>query len=351
MTAFAGSSVASGYRRSWRRVLVRAMIGVLACLPGPAWAEKTEIAIAKQFSIAFLPLIVMERDRLIEKHAREAGLPEVQVNWLTFSGPDTMISSLLSGSADVAAAGIPGALIAWARTRGSRQAVKGIAAIGAVPLYLVTRDLAIASVRDFKDTDRIATPGGKGTINAVLLQMDVAQTLGEASVSRFDPLLFSMGQPDATTAMLAGVDTVKSVVSTPPFQDQLLAAPGMRRLFSSFAVMGGPHSYANVLATTRFHDENPKLFGAIVAALKEAEATIAADPRGAIAGWIAATGSKLPLDVAARVLDEPGTNWSLTPQNVMKFADFMARAGMISSAPASWRDLYFPEAVADRPGG
>ncbi|MGT2479456.1 hypothetical protein ACU4GR_12580 [Methylobacterium oryzae CBMB20] len=48
------------------------MIGVLACLPGPALAEKTEIAIAKQFSIAFLPLIVMERDRLIEKHAREA---------------------------------------------------------------------------------------------------------------------------------------------------------------------------------------------------------------------------------------------------------------------------------------
>jgi NitT/TauT family transport system substrate-binding protein len=125
----------------------------------------------------------------------------------------------------------------------------------------------------------------------------------------------------------------------------------MRRLFSSFAVMGGPHSYANVLATTRFHDENPKLFGAIVAALKEAEATIAADPRGAIAGWIAATGSKLPLEVAARVLNEPGTNWSLTPQNVMTFADFMARAGMIASAPASWRDLYFPEAVADRPGG
>ena len=266
-------------------------------------------------------------------------------------GSEMCIRDRLSGSADVAAAGIPGALIVWARTRGSRQAVKGIAAIGAVPLYLVTRDPAIASVRDFKATDRIATPGGKGTINAVLLQMDVAQTLGEARVSRFDPLLFSMGQPDATTAMLAGVETVKSVVSTPPFQDQLLAAPGMRRLFSSFAVMGGPHSYANVLATARFHDENPKLFGAIVAALKEAEATIAADPRGAIAGWIAATGSKLPLDVAARVLDEPGTNWSLTPQNVMKFAVFMARAGMISSAPASWRDLYFPEAVADRPGG
>ena len=66
---------------------------------------------------------------------------------------------------------------------------------------------------------------------------------------------------------------------------------------------------------------------------------------------VATTGSKLQIEVAARVLDEPRTNWSFTPHNVMKFADFMARAGMIVSAPASWRDLYFPEAVSDRPGG
>ena len=340
----------TGYLSRWRRALIGATLGLLAALPGPAWAEKAEIAIAKQFSIAFLPLIVMERDRLIEKHARAAGLPDVKVNWLTFSGPDAMISSLLSGSADVAAAGIPGALTVWARTRGTRQEVKGIAAIGAVPLYLVTRDPAITSVRDVKDTDRIATPGGRGTINAVLLQMEVAKTLGEASVARFDPLLISMGQPEATAAMLSGVETVKSVVSTPPFQDQLLGAPGMRRLFSSFTVMGGPHSYANAFATTRFHDENPKLFGAIVAALKEAESIVEADRRAAIAGWLAATGSKLPLDVAARVLDEPGTNWSLTPQNVMRFAEFMKRIGAIPVAPASWRDLYFPEVVGDRPG-
>lgn len=54
---------------------------------------------------------------------------------------------------------------------------------------------------------------------------------------------------------------------------------------------------------------------------------------------VATTGSKLQLEVAARVLDKPGINWSFAPHNVMKFANFMARAGMIASAPVSWRDL------------
>ncbi len=341
---------ADALRRRVTTTLAAALAGILVLAGQPARAEKTEIAIAKQFSIAFLPLIVMERDGLIEKHAKAAGLPDLKVTWLTFSGPDVMISSLLSGSADVAAAGIPGALTLWARTRGTRNEVKGIAAIGAVPLYLVTRDPAIQSLKDFKDTDRIATPGGKGTINAVLLQMAVALAFGEPTGGRFDTLLTSMGQPDATAAMLSGLEAVKSVVSTPPFQDQLLAAPGMRKLFGSFDVMGGPHSYANAFATVRFREENPKVFAAIVAALREAEDTIERDRRAAITGWAASTGSKLPQEVVARVLDQPGVNFSLTPQNVMRFAAFMKASGAIPVAPASWRDLYFPDLVGDRPG-
>ena len=332
------------------RLLPAALAAIVAFTIVPARAEKSEIAIAKQFSIAFLPLIVMERDGLIEKHARLIGLPALSVKWLTFSGPDVMISALLSGNADVAAAGIPGALTIWARTRGTRQEVKGIAAIGAVPLYLVTRDPSLTSLKDFRDTDRIATPGGKGTINAVLLGMAVARELGEAAVPRFDTMLTSLGQPEATTAMLSGVETVKSVVSTPPFQDQLMAAPGMRRLFTSFDVMGGPHSYANAFATARFREENPKVFAAIVAALREAEETIERDRIAAVAGWIATTGSKLSPEIAGRVLAEPGVNWSLTPQNIMRFATFMKATGAIPVAPATWQELYFPDLVGGRPG-
>ena len=37
-------------------------------------AEVSEITIAQQFGVAFLPLMLMERDGLIEKHAKAAGV-------------------------------------------------------------------------------------------------------------------------------------------------------------------------------------------------------------------------------------------------------------------------------------
>src|SRR5688572_33375882 len=37
--------------------------------------------------VGFLPLLVMEKHRLIEKHAAEAGLPELTVRWVDLGGP------------------------------------------------------------------------------------------------------------------------------------------------------------------------------------------------------------------------------------------------------------------------
>jgi len=64
-------------------VLAAAQTALLTGLPGAAQAEKAGTDIAKQVSIASLPLIIMERDSLTEKHAREAGLPEVKVHGST----------------------------------------------------------------------------------------------------------------------------------------------------------------------------------------------------------------------------------------------------------------------------
>jgi NitT/TauT family transport system substrate-binding protein len=41
--------------------------------------------------------------------------------------------------------------------------------------------------------------------------------------------------------------------------------------------------------------------------------------------------------------------WTLTPENTMKYASFMAEVGSIKTAPKSWRDLFFPE-IAELPG-
>ena len=49
-------------------------------------AEVAEITVAQQFGVSFLPLMLMERDQLIEKHAKAAGV-EVKTNWQKVAGP------------------------------------------------------------------------------------------------------------------------------------------------------------------------------------------------------------------------------------------------------------------------
>ena len=51
------------------------MAVMLACIT-VAHAEVAEITVAQQYGVSFLPLMVMEREGLIEKQAQAAGLAE-----------------------------------------------------------------------------------------------------------------------------------------------------------------------------------------------------------------------------------------------------------------------------------
>ena len=53
---------------------------LLAASASSPRAEFAEITIAQQFGVSFLPLMLMERDSLIEKHAKAAGI-EVKTNF------------------------------------------------------------------------------------------------------------------------------------------------------------------------------------------------------------------------------------------------------------------------------
>ena len=68
----------------------------------PAWAQLPEIRLARQYSMGYLQFNVMEHEKLIEKHARALGIPEVKVSWHLFNGPAAINDALLSGGIDIA---------------------------------------------------------------------------------------------------------------------------------------------------------------------------------------------------------------------------------------------------------
>ena len=60
--------------------------------------------------------MLMERDGLIEKHAKAAGV-EVKTNWQKVAGPSVINDGLLSGNVHFGAVGAPSLITLWSRTK------------------------------------------------------------------------------------------------------------------------------------------------------------------------------------------------------------------------------------------
>src|SRR4029079_5041269 len=80
---------------------------LLAVVATTARAEMAEINVAQQYGVAFLPLMLMERDKLVEKHARAEGLGDVKVGWIKVAGPSGMNDGIISGSLQFTSGGAP----------------------------------------------------------------------------------------------------------------------------------------------------------------------------------------------------------------------------------------------------
>ena len=328
-------------RRPQRFLLTAIVLSALSA--APAVAQVPEIKLARQFSMGYLQFNVMEHQNLIEKHARALGIPEVKVSWHTFNGPAAVNDALLAGQIDIAAGGTPGLLLLWSKTKGTPQEVRGISAMSSQPFLMNTRNPAIKTVADLKDTDRIAVPAVKVSIQAIMLQMAAVKAFGSANFGKLDTLTVSMPPPDATIALLSGAGEVNCVFSVPPFQNQQLEKPGITTVLNSYDVMDGPHSFTVAWTSSRFRNGNPVLYKALVSAMREATDIVSKDRRAAAALWISDSKSKLPLDFVDRVVSGPQVRWTMVPENTMKFARFMVTTGMLREPPASWRDYFFPE--------
>jgi NitT/TauT family transport system substrate-binding protein len=314
-----------------------------ACTSGFVAADTQEIRFAKQTSMGYVQFNILERQKLLEKRAKALGLGDLKVTWVTFSGPDAMNTALLAGDVDVVSGGVPALVILWAKTRGTPQEARGISALSSQPFLLNTRNPNVRTIRDFTDASRIAVPAVGVSVQAVTLRMAAAQAFGKQNYAKLDPLTVALSPPDATIGLLSGGSAFDSVFSVPPFQTQQLRDPAIHTVLSSFDVLGGSHSFTVAWTSRKFHDDNPKLYRALMAALAEATEILNADKRAAATLWMEDSKSKLPPELVFDVIGGPQVKWTLVPENTMKYASFMYDVGIVKAVPSTWKDLFFPE--------
>ena len=326
------------------RHLAKLVIAAIVAAPLSARAEVSELKIPLGAGgFGFLPLHVMKKHRLIEKHAAEAGL-KMTVDWANIGGPAAMNEALLSGSADFIAAGPPAFLILWDRTKGNIN-VKGVAAMSSIPMYLNTNSDDVRSVDDFKAGDKIAVTSVKVSIPSIIMQMYARRKYGPAETFRFDPLTVSMAHPDATVVLLTGRTEVRGHWASQPFHARERKDPKVRTIMNSNEIMGGDTTFTMISTTQKFHDENPKVYAAFIGALRQAVAMIRADKRAAAEVLLESMGGRgWSIDELVGMLDDPDIKYTATPENVTKYAAFMHAIGTLKNRPASISELFFPEA-------
>jgi NitT/TauT family transport system substrate-binding protein len=315
----------------------------LAAPAGPTRAEAKELRISRGHGILFLPLIVMQEQKLVEKHAKAAGLGDVQVTWPMFDGGNIINDAMLSGALDIAGIGAPGFLTLWAKAKGMpKLEVAGLAGLSATSLYLNSTNPAVKTLRDLGPKDKIAMPGIKTSLSAVVLQMMAAREFGAAQYDKLDPLTVGLPHPDALAALVSGNAEVNAHLGSPPFSYLELDSPKVHKVLSSVDVLGNI-TLDVVYCSRRFHDENPRLVKAFLAALEEADAFIGRDRSGAADVFVRASKVKVSRDEVVKMLADPDTRFSTTPDGVMKYAEFMSSVKTIKAKPASWKELFFPE--------
>lgn len=328
-----------------RRLLAAAALFGVALLACAAARAEGRIAIVEQFGTLYLPLHVIRDQRLIEKHGKAAGL-EIDVQWHRLSGGAAINDGLLSGSIDVAAAGLGPFFILWDRTGG---AVKITGALGAQPNFFLTNREDIRSLADIRPEHRIATPAALVSIQARLLQMAAEQEFGVGHHARLDKNVATLPHPDATAALLSGSAEIVAHISNSPYQEQALADPKIHKLWSSYDIVGGPLTPTITYATVKFRRENPKTYRAFIDAFEEATAWIAANTDAAAETFIRVTRSPLTHAFVAAQLRDPQVRITTVPSRTFVIAEFMRRTGAIRRDAQSWKDYTFEE-LHDRHG-
>jgi sulfonate transport system substrate-binding protein len=319
-------------------VLTAALVaGAQTCM-----AQGGQLRIARPLDLVALPLMVMEREHLIERTAEAMGLGAVTVAWSAPGKPEP-IDALAAGDSELVAADLAPFLIAAAATAGTPNEVRAVGALAQRPYVLVARNRAIKTIRDFGPKDRIAVPALKVSGPALMLELAAAQEWGPERYDKLDPLMVARSDAAAAEALLSGTGDIDAHFSRSPYADDELSDPAVQRIMDSFDI-AGPHSAAVLATTSRFRAANSELCKAILSALQEADDFIRKSPGAAAELFGTMVKDRdIPIEALTDVIGDPDLAYTAAPAGVMRLAEFMHRVGRLKHRPNSWQELFLPE--------
>jgi NitT/TauT family transport system substrate-binding protein len=324
-----------------RRALILAGVAAAAA-PAFVLSRTRTVRISKGYGILYLPLLVMEQRRLFEKHAARHSVHPVAAEWVLLDGGNSVNDAMMAGTLDFAGAGAPGFIELWARARGIPNVeVIGISGLSTTSLLLNTNNPSISSLHDFTPADKIAVPGIRTSLSAVVLEMVASKVLGAQHFAGLDSITVNMQHPQAMRSLIRRENGISAHFTSPPFSYMELSQPGIHRVVDSIEILG-PLTLDVVFAPKKLVEKEPWIAAAFLGALDEANRIIMEDRRAAAAIYVAASGVKVPVDDVMRILSAPETGFSVLPRQLMDYVEFLYMVGTIRARPRAWTEMFAP---------
>ena len=333
-----------------RREFCKALAVAPAMLAAPmlvrsAFADEvSSIVLVSQHGLPYLPMMVMDTLRLVQKHAGRLGIASLTPDYKVLGGTQSLIDALLSRQMDFGVTGVPGLATLWDKTSGTPNEIRALSAVQSMPFLLMTNRPTIKTISDFTDQDKIALPAVKVSSQAICLQMAAAKLWGDDQYARLDAYTITRSHPDAAASVMSKATEINSHYSVAPYYYYELATAGVHSVLKSYDTLGGPGTNGVMLMTKKFRDANPRVTQAVYAALSEAEEFINKNPGEAAQIYIETTNKKRSSrEEMIKFISDPDNIWTTIPQQAMTFAGFMHKVGTMKREPNSWKDLYMPE--------
>jgi sulfonate transport system substrate-binding protein len=330
-----------------RRQAIATVAGGASLLAAPAVVRAQaplKVIFAQQRGLLYIPVDVMVSAGILQKEADKLGLGKIEATATALSGPGPVLDAILSGAADYGTAALPSLLTLWQKTKGTANEVKAVGTVsnGAMTLYTINPN--VKSIKDFKETDRIAVPTVRLSFNAMMLQMLAEKELGDPR--KLDHLTIAMGHPDAVTALSAGYGkaSITAHIGVEPFTTRGLKLAGAHKITDSPTAFGGQLTQITLLASKRTKEKDPKLFQAVANALEESIRIASADKRAAAELWKKAQNAPDNIDDLVAQLNDPGFEFTSQPKRIAHFAGFLNRVGTMKEKLGDWKDLFWETA-------
>ncbi|MDR3346760.1 MAG: ABC transporter substrate-binding protein [Campylobacteraceae bacterium] len=311
--------------------LLSALFGV------EAFGEVSVFKLSRQHGLSTLPFIVINDKNLFQKYAKEAGLGDIKIEYLTLAGGAATNEALLSGSVHINSNGVAPFVRLWDKTKGK---VKAISASSKQNFDLVSSNPNVKSIRDLSESDRIALPAAKISIQSLILQIATAKEFGIKNYDKFDHLTITLSSPDALISLTSPKSEVTAHFGSEPFTSVELQNPNIHKILSSADVVGSGITSGLYSTTQEFYDNNPKTIRVFLKALNEATTWIDSHQKEAIALYIKSEKSKESPELLLSILQSGNLEFGLKPDGVTKFSDFLYETGAIKSKPTQ-RELFF----------